>query len=76
MMAAISAGATTGSDLAPTRDQSPRIPSGGIDAVAVRAQTNIHVHGANLEIESTEQIEVTSVKHGAFQSARGVKRDG
>jgi len=76
MMAAISAGSASNTDKSPIRAQSPRIPSGGVEAVAVRAQSNLRAHGANLEIEASEQVDVKAVKYGQFTSARGVKREG
>lgn len=57
---------------APIRSESPRIPSGGIDDVAAKASTVMHVHGAKLELDENE----TRVEAGfsGFASARGMKR--
>jgi len=57
---------------APIRAESPRIPSGGIDAVAAKASTSMRVHVARLELDENE----TSVEVGfnGFASARGMKR--
>jgi hypothetical protein len=52
------------------RPPQPQIPAGDIDAVAARAQSNIHAHGANLDIHSDAD------QHGGFTSARAMKRDG
>jgi hypothetical protein len=44
--------------------------------VAARAVTNLKVHGASLEINSSDQLDTTPGKYSAFTSARGVKREG
>lgn len=54
----------------PPRSESPRIPSGGIDAVAARATHRIPAAATELDLEQ----EYGSENKVAFQSARGYKR--
>lgn len=56
----------------PIRAESPRIPSGGIDAVAAKASTAMRVHGARLELDENETT--VEVGFNGFSSARGMKR--
>jgi DNA repair and recombination protein RAD52 len=50
----------------PIRAESPRIPSGGIDAVATRASTNFVVAATKLELEAVQ------AEYDGFASARGM----
>lgn len=50
---------------------SPRLPSGGVQGVAIRATANLVTHGSNLDIDNT-----ASDQYAGFSSARGVKRNG
>jgi hypothetical protein len=63
----------------PIRNESPRIPSGGIDAVAAKVQTVLHAEAIRLTLD--ENVDVGSeVEDGSvcgfngFASARGMKR--
>lgn len=59
----------------PGRPESPRIPGGGIDAVAARATTNMKAYGVKLQLDE-EVTMVDSPGNGfdGFSSARGMKR--
>lgn len=54
----------------PPRSESPRIPSGGVDAVAARATYQYEARAAALGLEDEVAVENKAV----FQSARGMKR--
>lgn len=53
------------------RPESPKIPDGGIDRVAVRASVNYHSAASKLELEAHLP---SGPGFGGFASARGVKR--
>ena len=57
----------------PPRPESPRIPSGGVDAVAAKASTNLRTHGMALDIESPI-TKGTAAAFNGFGSARTLKR--
>lgn len=59
----------------PQRPESPRIPDGGIDAVAAKATTNMKHYGGKLQLDE-EVTMVNSPGNGfdGFSSARGMKR--
>lgn len=52
--------------------ESSRIPNGGIDGVASKANAHLQAHGANLDIGKPE----SSAGYSGFSSARGIKREG
>ncbi|WRT66896.1 uncharacterized protein IL334_003860 [Kwoniella shivajii] len=61
----------------PTRAESPKIPSGGIDTVAARATIKLKSEGINLKLEESGYSDNgENVTLGGFASARGVKRLG
>lgn len=49
-----------------------RLPTGGVDSVASKANAHLQAHSANLDIGKTE----SSNGYGGFSSARGIKREG
>ena len=60
---------------APIRSESPRIPSGGVDAVAAKATTTLREHGARLELDENSDCGVEVAGFNGFSSARGMKRN-
>lgn len=61
----------------PSRPESPRIPNGGIDAVAAKATTNMKHYSAKLQLD--EEVTMVDSPGGGggfdgFSSARGMKR--
>ena len=59
----------------PPRAGSPRIPDGGIDAVAAKATGNMKHYGAKLQLD--EEVTMVNTPGGGFDgfsSARGMKR--
>lgn len=57
------------------RSESPRIPGGGIDAVAAKATTNMKVYGAKLQLdEEMTLVDSPGNVYNGFASARGMKR--
>lgn len=59
----------------PSRPESPRIPDGGIDAVAAKATTNMKHYGAKLQLdEEVTMVNSPGVGFDGFSSARGMKR--
>lgn len=55
----------------PRRSESPRIPDGGIDAVASRASTHYRSAASKLELEAHVP---NGTEFSGFGSARGIKR--
>lgn len=55
----------------PPRSESPKIPSGGVDAVVARAAHRVPARAAELDL----QHEVGGENKVSFQSARGFKRN-
>ncbi|WVQ78161.1 hypothetical protein IAT38_000242 [Cryptococcus sp. DSM 104549] len=58
------------------RPESPRIPTGGIDAVAQRASNKLLAEGARLGLDENRTEEGMDMSFGGFTSARGMKRAG